>query len=98
MVASINRETTVIETGQTIPVTAPDQVVVAGRLGNDAVVSITVQGGAAPAAPGFEVRIVGAEATLTVRPATPGGIHIVDWAISIAKADGSSEALPYPDG
>ena len=96
VVASINRETTVIETGETIPVTAPDQVVVAGQLVSDAVVSITVQGGAAPAAPGFEVRVVGTEATLTVQPATPGGMHIVDWAISIAKADGSSEALAVP--
>ena len=31
VVASINREATVVETGQVIPVTAPDQVVVAGR-------------------------------------------------------------------
>jgi predicted dehydrogenase len=97
VVASINKQTTVIETGQTIPVTAPDQVMVAGRLGNGAVASIVVQGGAAPAAPGFEVRVVGAEATLTVRPATPGGIHIVDWAVSIAKVDGSSEDLPVPE-
>ena len=96
VVASINRKTTVIETGETIPVTAPDQVVVAGQLVSDAVVSITVQGGAAPAAPGFEVRVVGTEATLTVQAATPGGMHIVDWAISIAKADGSSEVLAVP--
>ncbi len=97
VVASINRETTVIETGQTIPVTAPDQVVIAGQLASGAVMSITVQGGVAPAAPGFEVRIVGTEATLTVRPAAPGGIHIVDWAVSIAKADGSTEDLPVPE-
>lgn len=56
-----------------------------------------MQGGAAPAGVGFELRIVGTEATLTVRPATPGGIHIADWAISIAKADGSSEALAVPE-
>ena len=56
VVASINRETTVIETGQVIPVTAPDQVVVAGRLDNGAAVSVSVQGGAAPAGPGFEDR------------------------------------------
>jgi predicted dehydrogenase len=96
LVASVSRETTVIETGQTIGVTAPDQVIVAGRLEGDAVLSVSVQGGPAPAAPGFEVRIVGTEATLTIRPAFPGGIHIADWAVSIARADGSGEDLPVP--
>jgi predicted dehydrogenase len=96
VVARVNREATIIETGQVIPVTAPDQVVVAGRLENGAVFSASVQGGAAPAGPGFEVRIVGTEATLTIRPAAPGGIHIADWAVSIARADGSSEDLPVP--
>jgi predicted dehydrogenase len=96
VVTAINRETTVIETGQVIPVTAPDQVIVAGRLDNDAAVSVSVQGSAAAAGPGFEVRIVGAEAALTIRPAAPGGIHIADWAVSIARVDGSSEDLPVP--
>ena len=94
--ALLNKETTVIETGQTVPVTAPDQVVVAGQLYGDAVASIAVQGGSAPVSPGFELRIVGTEATLVVRPATPGGIHITDWAISIARPDGSAADLPVP--
>jgi predicted dehydrogenase len=96
VVASVNRETTVIETGEAIAVTAPDQVIVAGRLEGGAALSLSVQGGAAPAAPGFEIRIVGTDATLTIRPAFPGGIHIADWAVSIARADGSSEDLPVP--
>ena len=78
VVASINREATVVETGEVIPVTAPDQVVVAW-LDNGAALSVSVQGGGAPAGSGFEVRIVGTEATLTIRPAAPGGIHITDW-------------------
>jgi predicted dehydrogenase len=96
VVALINKETTVIETGQTVPVTSPDQVVLAGRLKNGAAASIAVQGGSAPAAPGFELRIAGSEATLMVRPATPGGIHITDWVISISKPDGSVADLPVP--
>jgi hypothetical protein len=40
---------------------------------------------------------VGTEATLVVRPATPGGIHITDWAISVSKPNGSAAAdLPVP--
>jgi predicted dehydrogenase len=96
VVALINAETTVIETGQVLPVTAPDQVVLAGRLEGGAVASVAVQGGSAPGTPGFELRIVGTEATLVVRPATPGGIHITDWAISISKPDGSAADLPVP--
>ena len=55
-----------------------------------------MQGGAAPVTPGFELRIVGTDATLVVRPATPGGIHITDWAISLAKPDGSAADLAVP--
>ncbi len=96
-VAAISGETIVIETGQTVPVTAPDEVVVVGQLDSNAVASITVQGGAAPAAPGFEVRIVGTEATLTVRPRARASIHIADWVVSIAKADGSTEERLVPE-
>jgi predicted dehydrogenase len=96
VVALINKETTVIETGQNVPVSAPDQVVLAGRLEDGAVASIAVQGGSAPVTPGFELRIVGTEATLVVRPATPGGIQITDWAISLRMPDGSAAHLPVP--
>jgi predicted dehydrogenase len=96
-VASVNRDTTVLETGATVAVSSPDQVVLAGRLDNGAALSVAVQGGAAPSGPGFEARFVGTEATLTVRPASPGAIHITDWAISLARADGSHEDLPLPD-
>jgi len=97
VIASVNREATVIETGETVKVTAPDQVVLAGQLDNDAAFSVAVQGGAAPSGPGFELRIVGTDATLTVRPASPGSIHITDWSVSIARADGSADNLAVPD-
>lgn len=97
VVASLNREATVIETGERVAVDAPDQVVVAGRLESGAVFSLAVQGGAAPSAPGFEARVIGTEATLTVRPASPGGFHITEWAVSIARGDGSHQGLPVPE-
>ncbi len=95
VVAAISKQTTVIETGQVVPVTAPDQVVLAGRLEGGAVASVAVQGGSA-GTPGFELRVVGTEATVVVRPATPGGIHITDWAISVSKPDGSAIDRPVP--
>jgi predicted dehydrogenase len=60
------------------------------------VASIAVQGGSAPVTPGFELRIVGTEATLVVRPAAPGGMHITDWTISISAPDGPAVDLPVP--
>ena len=96
VVARVNTETTIIETGQTVPVTAPDQVLVAGQLDSGAVASLAVQG-ASPVSPSFELRIVGTDAALVVRPATPGGIHITEWAVQLAKPDGSVTALPVPD-
>ena len=96
VVAVVNDRTTIIETGQTVPVTGPDQVLVAGQLDSGAVASVAVQG-ASPVSPSFELRIVGTDAALVVRPATPGGIHITDWAVQLAKPDGSVTALPVPD-
>jgi predicted dehydrogenase len=96
VVALVNHQATVIETGEIVPVTAPDQVVVAGQLESGAAASLAVQGGLVGVSPSFELRIVGTEATLLVRPATPGGIHITDWAITITRPDGSAAALPVP--
>jgi predicted dehydrogenase len=97
VVALVNREATVIETGETVAVSSPDQVVLAGRLDNDAVVSIAIQGGAAPSGPGFDLRIVGTDATISVRPASPGALHITDWDIALLRPDGSGEELRVPD-
>ncbi len=96
VVALVNHQATVIETGQVVPVTAPDQVVVAGTLESGAVASVAVQGGLVGVSPSFELRIVGTDATLLVRPATPGGIHITDWAVTITRPDGSAANLPVP--
>jgi predicted dehydrogenase len=96
VVALVNRTTTVTETGQVLDVTSPDQVVLAGRLGSGAALSVAVQGGTAPAAAGFELRIVGTEATLAVRAAGGGSIHIADWAISGYRGDGPAQELPVP--
>jgi predicted dehydrogenase len=99
IVTTLNRHTTVIETGESVEVTSPDQVVVAGRLGEGGVVSINVQGGA-PQRLGFLLRIVGSDGALEIRPAGGGGgsIHISDWAITAVAGDGSVEELAAPAG
>ena len=97
VVAALHSAATVLETGETIPVTAPDQVVLAGQLGGGAALSVAVQGGAAPGAH-FEVRIVGTDATLLVRPDESGAsVHVADWAITRLRGSGPAEDLPVPD-
>jgi predicted dehydrogenase len=68
VVALVNTETTVIETGQTVPVTAPDQVVLAGRLEGGAVASVAVQGGSAPGPPWWSGRPCRAASTSPTGP------------------------------
>jgi predicted dehydrogenase len=96
VLAALQSTATVIETGETIGVTAPDQVALAGELDGGAALSVAVQGGAAPGAH-FEVRIVGTGGTLLVRPDPSGAsIHVADWAISLFRGTAPAEDLPVP--
>jgi predicted dehydrogenase len=96
VVASLTKTATIVETGEIIGVTAPDQVALAGQLENDTALSVAVQGGAAAAAH-FELRIVGTEGTLIVRPDPSGAsIHVADWVITALRADGTTQVLPIP--
>jgi predicted dehydrogenase len=97
VVASVNRSATVIETGAVVPVTSPDQVAAAGLLAGGVPISVAVQGGAAPGAARFELRVIGTEATLVARPDRAGGaIHVGEWAITAFRGDGPGEDLPVP--
>jgi predicted dehydrogenase len=96
VVAALRSTATVIETGETVPVTAPDQVAIAGELDGGAALSVAVQGGAAPGAH-FEVRIVGTDGTLLVRPDPSGAsIHVADWAITALRGSAPARELPVP--
>jgi len=108
VVESLTPEVTVLETGATTRMSSPDQVAIVGTLQCGAVASVTVQGGTAevlarqggsarPPGPGFEVRIVGTEATLAIRPSVPERIHMAEWQITMTRSDGSTEQLPVPD-
>lgn len=96
VVAALHSTATVIETGETVPVTAPDQVALAGELDGGAALSVAVQGGAAPRAH-FEVRIVGTDGTLLVRPDPAGAsIHVADWAVTGLRGGAPAQDLPVP--
>ena len=96
VVAALHSTATVMETGETVSVTAPDQVVLAGELDGGAALSVAVQGGAAPGAH-FEVRIVGTDGTLLIRPDPSGAsIHVADWAIAALRGGARARELPVP--
>jgi predicted dehydrogenase len=98
VVADLDPEATVIETGERIPNGTPDQVGLLGTLPGGAVVSIALQGGGPPAVAGFLLQIVGTDGALTITPEQPGGaLHIADWAIRLAPTAGEAQQLAVPD-
>lgn len=96
VIATVNGETTIVETGETVPISAPDQLAMLGVLDSKAVLAISVQGCLAPAAVGFSIRIVGTEGTILVSPVAPGAVHIAEWSVSLALPDGTVQELPLP--
>jgi predicted dehydrogenase len=98
VVGDLLEEATVVETGEKVTVTAPGQLVLVGHLTSGAVVSVTIQGAAPPGAGGFFLRIIGTEGAITVTPAEPGGsIHISDWIVEVAGAQGPAEVVTVPE-
>jgi predicted dehydrogenase len=98
VVANLDPEPTVSETGEQIPSGVPDQVGLLGTLSGGAVVSVTLQGGSPPAAAGVVLPIVATDGALTITPTQPGGsIHIADWTIKLATTAGEAQQLAVPD-
>jgi predicted dehydrogenase len=101
LLLTVNPETIIEGTGEKRRVTAPDQVSFSGVLEGGALVSFTAQSGVAPAAYGFEARIVGTDGTLVLTPARPqtgdgsgrrhDSFHFTDWKLTLARPDGTLE-------
>lgn len=67
--------TTIAGRGETLPKTAPDQVLVSGALANGAVISIHIRGGASPATAASRLEINGTEGDLLLTSPGPANIH-----------------------
>ena len=107
VVATQRPRATIIETGETIEMTAPDQVLVHGTLENGAVASVHISGGTARG-PAFLFEIQGTEGDLVIALANPipgVGVQYVDLTLrgaprtrgSIGR-DPRSRALPLGTG
>jgi predicted dehydrogenase len=95
-VSLVNTSASIVETGEVVEVSSPDQVSVTGTLANGAVATIAVLGGNPGSAQPWEIRIVGTEGTLTVRPSSPGGMQIASWTVSATDGKGDTRLLPIP--
>lgn len=71
VVTTLNDRVTIVETGQVITASAPDQIAIVGQFDSGAVASVTVHGGAPFAAENFSFCIVGTEGELVIGPAQP---------------------------
>lgn len=87
-------EMTIEETGECVPVDAPDQVALCGVLDRGALLSVAVHNGLMPDERRFELRLTGTEGTLLVEPAGPGSFHMADWRITLLTRDGVARTLP----
>jgi predicted dehydrogenase len=70
VVANQRQRIKIVETGETIPMTAPDQVLISGVLQSGAVASVHLKSGTANGT-GFLFEIHGTEGTLAIVPADP---------------------------
>ncbi|MCC6382763.1 MAG: Gfo/Idh/MocA family oxidoreductase [Dehalococcoidia bacterium] len=93
-VATHFKEAKVVETGETIEKTSPDQVGVIGRLENGAVVSAHFQGGI-PTLTGCMLEIRGSEGALVV--ASPGIVEVGPYTLTGARGRGATlEEIAVP--
>lgn len=93
LVATRTPEATVIETGETVHVDAPDQVMVAGELHGGVSTSVHLQGGA-PAMAGFRLDIHGDGGALSLSGA---GAHNSDLVLTSMIDGHPAEEIAVPD-
>ena len=85
-----------VETGQTLDVTAPDNVLVSGRLEGGAVASVHVSSRVSAHASGYRLEVYGREGTLVMTSQVP--VHR-EWPRLLGGKAGDStlQELPIPD-
>jgi predicted dehydrogenase len=96
VLATARKQVTVVETGETLPMTAHDQLLVAGVLASGAPISVHYRGGM-PRGTGLLWEINGTDGDLQVT-AIGGQAQLLD--LSVAGATGDDQApqpLPLPD-
>jgi predicted dehydrogenase len=87
VMANRRHEVRALDTGELLPMSAPDQVLVSGVLTNGAPVSIHYRGGTSRGTPGFVWEINGSEGDIRVTgPSGSGNPQMVQLSIEVAAA------------
>jgi predicted dehydrogenase len=94
VVANQRQQVKIVETGETIQMTAPDQVLVSGILQSGAVASVHLKGGTAGGT-GFLFEIHGTEGALAIVPADPR--HATYIQVSEFTVRGAQASKPLAD-
>jgi predicted dehydrogenase len=88
VVATQRKQIKLVETGEMIPMTSPDQVLVSGILESGAVASVHVKGGTANGT-GFLFEIHGTEGDIVIAPQKPGtGTNVQISELTLRGAQG----------
>jgi len=99
VVATQRQRFKIVETGETIQMTSPDQVLLSGVLQSGAVASVHVKGGTANGT-GFLFEIHGTEGDLAVAPADPRqgtSVQISEFTVRGAQSGKTLADLPIPE-
>jgi predicted dehydrogenase len=99
VVANQRQRVKIVETGETIQMTSPDQVLLSGVLRSGAVASVHLKGGTANGT-GFLFEIHGTEGVLVIVPADPRqktNIQVSEFTVCGAQAGKPLAALSIPE-
>jgi predicted dehydrogenase len=99
VVANQRQTVKIVETGETIPMSSPDQVLLSGVLQSGAVASVHLKGGFANGT-GFLFEIHGTEGDLAIVPADPRQptyIQVSEFTVRGAQAGKPLADLPIPE-
>jgi predicted dehydrogenase len=99
VVANQRQRVKIVETGETIQMTSPDQVLISGVLQSGAVASVHLKGGTANGT-GFLFEIHGTEGALAIVPADPGQatyIQVSEFTVRGAQAGKPLADLSIPE-
>lgn len=90
------REVTIAETGEIIPTTTPDQMILSGKLADDAVLTVHIEGGKRNGS-GVQLDITGTEGDLRITNRAAFGDVGDDYIVEGAHGDNVPlQALPVP--
>lgn len=96
MIANVRKTLLAKDTGEIVPMSAPDQAILNGHMVSGALFSMHYRGGSRPGVPGFIWEIYGSDGELRITGST-GHTQMVELTVEGAQRDGSAmTVMPLP--